>query len=266
MHPLRILPAKLGPHFRLPHWNGRRFPLTLAAAILIHTLLLTAVTPAQQLLFPDLIAWERDQDLMHNWVIDTERQPGNWLLRFSVAIPNIGDGPFEVFEYSCEPNSPCLVDTPGTQDIYQNIFDDQGNKFAQFIGNFPEANTMFGHLSLPALAQYNLRDVAGTNGVGDVLATNAKTSLCVVDSISYVGPLQPRNCLSCGSPSSDGIEDPNTGVPDVLGVSVGWDDRYSIALEHQWIDITGVSDGTYWLEMAVDPNDRVIELDNSNNM
>ena len=72
---------------------------------MIHTLLLTAITPAQQLLFPDLIAWKRDPDLMHNWEVDTEHQPGNWLLRFSVAIPNIGGGPFEVCENSYDVNS-----------------------------------------------------------------------------------------------------------------------------------------------------------------
>ena len=35
---------------------------------------------------------------------------------------------------------------------------------------------------------------------------------------------------------------------------------------YQWIDITGVTPGRYWLEAEVDPENRVIEMNESNNL
>ena len=37
------------------------------------------------------------------------------------------------------------------------------------------------------------------------------------------------------------------------GISVGWADTYASYLDGQWLDITGVAAGTYWLRVIVNP-------------
>jgi hypothetical protein len=47
---------------------------------------------------------------------------------------------------------------------------------------------------------------------------------------------------------------------------VGWLDVYSKNLPDQWIDITGIPDGEYWLESESDPDDAILESDETNNI
>ena len=205
-----------------------------------------AGVPATPLL-PDLIAWEDAvKGYMHTGTFDTTAIPGRALWRFTAAIPNIGDGPFEIFEVT-HPND--------TQDVYQNIHDDLGGVDQTLIGSFPDADPAFGHLFLVGLAQYNLREVLPGNGVGNIVSSHDKTSFGLVDSVSYDLGLP-------GAPSSRVY----TGAQlNPLGVSVGWADLYTWQLPGQWVDATGLPDGQYWLEVVIDPYNRVHEADDTNN-
>ena len=49
-------------------------------------------------------------------------------------------------------------------------------------------------------------------------------------------------------------------------MSVGWEDLYSRTLPDQWIDITGLGPGEYWLESVVDPKNEIEESDETNNV
>ena len=49
------------------------------------------------------------------------------------------------------------------------------------------------------------------------------------------------------------------------GVTEGWKDVYEWYLPHQYIEITGLPDGTYILETIADPESRLLESDESNN-
>ena len=49
------------------------------------------------------------------------------------------------------------------------------------------------------------------------------------------------------------------------GISVGYSDVYEADLEGQWIDITGIANGNYWLEMVVNPAGNIQESNTSNN-
>jgi hypothetical protein len=49
------------------------------------------------------------------------------------------------------------------------------------------------------------------------------------------------------------------------GISVGWADVYSSTLADQWIDITNVKPGKYWLEVVADPRNRIHESNEKNN-
>jgi hypothetical protein len=205
-----------------------------------------AGAPAMPLL-PDLIAWENvSRGYMYDGFFDTTTEPGKALYRFSAAIPNIGDGPFEVFEVT-HPNN--------TQDVYQNIYDSLGGMTQTLMGSFPDADPAFGHLYLVGLAQYNLREVLPGNGVGDIVSSRDKTSFGLVDSTTY-------NTSLPGAPQSRVY---SSAQQNPLGVSVGWLDLYHYSLPMQWVDATGLPDGQYWLEVVIDPYNMVQETDDTNN-
>lgn len=67
---------------------------------------------------------------------------------------------------------------------------------------------------------------------------------------------------SRGSPSSQVYP---TSDNQVQGISVGWTDVYSSGLAGQQINITGVANGDYWLEVVVDPLNHILETDETNN-
>ena len=184
---------------------------------------------------------------MHGGTFDLGSEPGRVLYRFNVAIPNIGDGPFEVFE---------VTHPDATQDVYQNIHDSDGGVTQVLIATFSDVHPTFGHLHLEALARYSLREVVGVDGVGDTVAFQSKTSHGLVDSISYDTSLP-------GAPATRRY---NSVAENPLGVSVGWADLYSKSIPTQRIDVTGVESGTYWLEVSIDPNNIVAETDESNNV
>ncbi len=228
----------------------KRIPLSvLALSVLVATAPAPAVfagVPATPLL-PDLFAWEdASRGYMHNGTFDTTTQPGRALYRFTAAIPNIGDGPFEVFEVT-HPNN--------TQDVFQNVHDSFGGVTQTLMGSFPDADPAFGHLFLVGLAQYNLREVLPGNGVGDVVASHDKTSFGLVDSVAFDTSLP-------GAPPARVYNSANSNP---LGVSVGWADLYTSTLPGQWIDATGLPDGQYWLEVIIDPNNFVQETDDTTN-
>src|SRR4030095_10043890 len=49
------------------------------------------------------------------------------------------------------------------------------------------------------------------------------------------------------------------------GISVGWADVYSQSLPDQWIDVTDVAPGRYWLEVVADPDNQIVESNEENN-
>lgn len=217
-------------------------------------------------LLPDLIAWAHDAsedgtppsaDIIHGGFFDTT-VAGQVRYRFRVAIANVGDGPLQVVEQTDEVDG---VKT--TQTITQQILLDGTSEFRdEPIGTFPyppEVFGGFGHLRLPGLAQYNLYEAVGNGGptpdVGPLAATNDKLSMGIVDSIQYNQPVP-------GAPTSRVYN--GAGAP-VLGISVGYADLYGAGLPGQWIDVTGLASGQYFLEVKIDPYNRVLESDDTNN-
>jgi hypothetical protein len=198
---------------------------------------------------PDLIAWESGPptNYMHDGVMDKTTIANKVLYRYSQPIANIGEGPLELRE---------STDSNFVQTIYQRIYDSGGGQPTEsFVGTFPNAHPPYGHLYLVGIAEYRIRTVTNGNGVGPVVASNVKTSYGLYDSDDY-------NTALPGAPSSSHY----TGSTQYLGISVGWGDLYPRTFAGQYIDVTGVPDGQYWLEAEVDPNDLLQETDNDNNI
>ena len=215
---------------------------------LVATLFAAPAGFAAELLLPDLFAWESQSPpyYMHDGSMDLTTIRNKVLYRFSLPIPNIGAGPLELREVT----HPDL-----TQDIYQRIYDTEGGISEVFLGSFPDADPPYGHLYLKGIAEYRLRTVTSGSGVGPIVATRVKTSYALIDGVQYNTSLpgtQPRTVY-------DSIHDP------LLGISVGWADVYRWAVPGQWIDVTGLPDGQYWLEVEIDPDELIQETNDANN-
>jgi hypothetical protein len=219
----------------------------LAAAIISGNLVLPADIKAAQLL-PDLIPWaSASRNYMYGGSVTASLVPGKTVYRFNQPIPNIGDGPLEL-----RPDT----HADGSQDIYQRIYDSEGGAIEErHVGTFENIAPPYGHMFLEGIAHYRIREVLPDDGVGAILTTHEKISYALVDGPAYdltlenAPPTRHYNIVSAA----------------LLGISVGWADLYSETLPGQWADLTGLADGQYWLETVIDPFDRILELDETNN-
>jgi hypothetical protein len=241
-------PAKLA--------GRNRAPIARWFALLSTGLMALAAGGAKaEPLLPDLIAWANptpSQCYMHCFSIDNELIDNQVLFRFHGALPNIGDGPLELREVTH------IDGEERAQDVFQRIYDSEGGMTEAHIGTFEDAFSIPPrHLFLPGIAQYNLRMVTAGNGVGPVVASNDKTSMAVVDSAAY-------NKLLPGAPDTPVYTSVQSAI---LGISIGWADVYSTSLPGQWIEVTGLPDGQYWLEVIANPYGpaRIQESDYTNN-
>jgi hypothetical protein len=208
----------------------------------------TAAAP----LLPDMIVWAQDSTsssncFMYCGTISTSRVDNKVVYQFQGALPNIGNGRLEVREFT-HPDK--------TQDVYQRIYDSDGGMTEVLVGSFPNsAPVPPWHLWLPGIAQYNLRTVTAGNGVGPIVSSHDKTSMAVVDSRAYDKTLP-------GAPANSVYT--NVGAP-ILGISIGYADVYGVSLPGQWVEVTELPDGQYWLEVTADPYNRIQESNENNN-
>ncbi len=177
--------------------------------------------------------------------LDYSSQPGRVLFRFSNGVANIGKGRMEIRGGAV---------SGSTQKVYQRIYNTHGGYSTRLAGTFvyhPE----HGHTHFEDFSDYKLRQIIGTDGVGEILAKTEKVSFCLIDWTTYNSRLanyssRPRY-NSCGS--------------TVQGISVGWADIYESYLPGQWIDVTDIPAGQYWLESTADPKNYLRESNESNN-
>jgi hypothetical protein len=206
------------------------------------SLFMASEMPAQDLL-PDIIV--RDTDLYdYDVVTDGDRV----LLRFATGTPNIGEGPLHVV--GVFPANP-----DGSQDVDQRIFQEGGGFRDRSAGQF-DFHSGHEHVHLEGWAIYKLRERLPDGSAGDVIAESQKTSFCLVDlgkyEVDLLGAPSEPVYRSCGE--------------TFQGISVGWVDIYGKQLIGQNIDIKGLPYGEYWLEVTADPDDKILELDEGNNV
>lgn len=215
--------------------------------------LFAPVSYGQTDLLPDLVI---DQDLLLDYEFVNDIIPGWVHIRLTNAVANIGLGPMRVL--------PDVGDI-GTlrQPILQRIsVDNNGDLeedtfFDRVAGEFI-FHPSHDHFHVAAWAQMRIREVLPGDGVGDILFTGHKTSFCLLDSARYFGEpaLGNVNSFRTFRFCESGIQ----------GVSVGWEDIYTKELPDQWINISGMGPGEYWIESEADPNNVILELDETNNI
>jgi hypothetical protein len=194
-----------------------------------------AVVPGGPVLLPDLSAtppvnlW-----LQRNW-------GGGGSIHFSNTIANVGHGAFVV--------AGSLSADGVHTDATQELFDAQRRIVAvQDIGLFAYHPTHH-HFHVADVSLYELRSGSAT---GPVMSTSKKVSFCLDDSIPISNPAPQPGYRTC--------------TPVVQGVDPGWADLYPGNLDGQSLDVTGLAAGSYYLVITVDPTNKFVDANRSNNV
>lgn len=101
-----------------------------------------------------------------------------------------------------------------------------------------------GHYHFKGFASYRLLD-----GQGAPVALGRKVSFCLLDTHRWDPQAEQEPRFDCEN----------------QGIQAGWADIYDGGLPGQWIDITGLPDGTYTLEITMNPERILTEADYTNN-
>src|ERR1043165_1955560 len=191
-------------------------------------------------------------------VTATSNGTGGWQISYSTAMANGGQGAFEL---RGQPQTETGTDGVLRQLVNQRVYQSDGTFQDRAAGYFVYHPT-HGHVHFEDMAFGRLRirtnptSTSPYGGVGDVVALGPKTSFALID-INHYNSSLPGSPSSGQYPTSD-----NT----VQGISVGWNDVYGSGLAGQQIDVTGVANGAYWLEIECDPNNNILETDDTNNV
>lgn len=191
---------------------------------------------------------------------------GEKALRFSNEVANHSTGPVEVYPArggDCDGDG----DPENNRLAYQRIYRDANGNGAFNRGADPESRTIFAgcmefhqahnHWHFEDFAEYRLYQLNPGGGRGALLGTARKTSFCIGDFGSRLFPELPG---SSPVPYYGGCTQTNT-----QGLSVGWSDVYQYYLEGQHVVLPDTRRGLYCLESVADPDNRLIESDESDN-
>jgi hypothetical protein len=227
--------------------RSRTFRLAVLVSVLIVALLASAgnASAASDRL-PDL-AMARLQHIVTENTADGRR-----LLRFSAIIVNVGVGPFELRSRR--------TDTSSSWSSRQVIYNDAGGLRSVAT---PSVQLVYGgdghnHWHVRDLERYRLVPLDNASGN----RTGHKAGFCFFDNYQYKLSLPgapqtvkyPRS--ACGTQTSLTLRH---------GLSVGWGDNYQWSLPDQYIDTTGLPDGTYRLWATADQANFFLESNDANN-
>lgn len=174
-------------------------------------------------------------------------------LRFDTIVGNVGAGPFEL-AYAIRKGK-------GVSAV-QRIYRSDGSYRDRFAVR-SEPHPTHGHFHVQDFYLARLWKAGpGAERLGDrPVARGDKNGFCPEDSEPVGGePDDGRRHYSCFTP-----DEPNQRGFQVVGISAGWQDVYTASLPDQFVEITGVPDGRYVLEIELDPHDVFVEADDSNN-
>jgi len=97
---------------------------------------------------------------------------------------------------------------------------------------------------------------------GSQTAIGSKVGFCLVDS-EVVEPGQDQ----AYSEELDNFcqEDNPSATTLRMGITPGWRDIYDFTTTLQWVDVSDVAPGRYWIGAITDPNDEIVESNEDNN-
>lgn len=209
-----------------------------------------AVAPS--VLLPDLVADAPTNPLLESY---SDGSGARLLLRFHGFVHNAGTGPVEL--RASEPVGTLMTS------VKQRLYDDAGGHVD--VSSDPEPTVHYeptdshDHWHLRSAARYSLWDERRTQEVAPAM----KVGFCLLDSqrMDAWAPTTPAYTYS-------GIAFCQRRLPTAtlvtMGVSPGWRDVYGRSLAYQWVDVSDVAPGSYWLSSEVDPEGVVVESQETN--
>ncbi|MGH2658619.1 MAG: lysyl oxidase family protein [Actinomycetota bacterium] len=194
---------------------------------------------------------------------EKEEEEAQTCLRFDQVLANVGEGPLQLrFVLPHDPSST-------ERDVLQRVFwSDDPAHFDQLQAGEWEFHPTHDHVHFTSFAVSNLWS---SNELGEQLGpepvtSGRKVSFCVVDveidawADKGDGP-RTYNAPDCLFPTES--DEDNDYL--VQGITAGWADVYEWYLPDQYIEVTGLTDGLYLLETIVDPDETILEANESNN-
>jgi Lysyl oxidase len=187
---------------------------------------------------------------------------GKHLVRFSNEVVNVGVGPLELRPRvgDCNRNDDPADDRASWQRIYRDANGD--GRFTRVVdvrfrtrsAGCTRYHPAHRHWHFDALAEYSIRPVFSA---GPPLAGGKKTSSCVLDTRLRLpnAPGSPRRKYYGGCRRDS-----------VGGISIGWGDLYGARVSGQELDVSTLAYGTYCLVSRADPENRLQESNERNNV
>jgi hypothetical protein len=193
---------------------------------------------------------------------DSERaeQGAVQCLRFDQVLQNKGSGAVDL-RYDRQ------VGVLQDEDVAQRIYRSDGAFYDRPAGQV-EFHAVHGHYHFKGFAQSELWL---TDGAGNLVGTapaavGDKVSFCIAD--TDLAAFGQKGDAPLSYPAPDCLDPKETvGTTEYfyMGMSRGWADRYNWYLPDQMIDTSGLADGTYVLFTTVDPENKLLESDDTNN-
>lgn len=157
---------------------------------------------------------------------------------------------------SCEVVEGCAI--AGTRKLLRFNMETRNIGSGDLILGSPAANPLFrwaschSHYHFESFAQYDLLDLEGNPilaGPESVPVTGHKVGFCIEDVKAWSPTANPTRKYNCNN----------------NGMQAGWADVYPSSLPCQYIDITGLPSGNYFLRLTVNPDNLLPESNTDNN-
>ena len=175
-------------------------------------------------------------------------------LRFDGIVANQGRGPFELV-FEVDPSQRRATAT-------QRIFYADGTSMDRFATETEYHPThLHFHVKDFYLASLWSSDETGARLGTEPVAVGDKSGFCPEDSAPLQEDQEDYGHYSCFTEDERGV-----GPWQIVGISAGWKDIYGYSLPDQYVEITGVEDGFYLLELRIDPNNVFLESNEKNNV
>jgi len=194
---------------------------------------------------PDLIS-----DPPFIWFAKTLEVPNGEtqrVLAFDGYIHNIGTGKLEIT------GNPQLEDGM-KQRVYNG---DEWEEVRTPTVKF-ETDDGHNHFHLMEAIDYQLWNEARSSVIGDA----SKIGFCLIDTEQIEDAHEAFYTIE--DSNYCGVESPDL-TELTMGISPGWRDTYEANVALQWVDISNIAPGRYWISALTDPNDQILESNEDNN-
>ena len=185
-------------------------------------------------------------------------------LRFTSDVQNTGAGSLTVripLAGTGADGQPGVAYLPGQCSPLQVLTTSTGQTVSRPAGEC-EFHPAHGHFHYAALVGYALHSANADGSIGALASKSSKESFCLADDDYFgfgtAGPNGPRGNVGqpgCNVPRQVAAPStaPGSGTYVEEGVTPGWGDVYTWDTPDQYIDVTNVASGTYWIVEKTNP-------------